>query len=115
MSDRKDEQMSSDKTYCMILCACPGDDQAESLAGLLVERKLAACVQIVPIRSFYEWKGEICRDEERLLLIKTRVSLYGDIEAFITQNHPYEVPEIVMCPITGGYNRYFAWIDDVTG
>lgn len=99
----------------MILCACPVDGHAEKLAGLLVENRLAACVQILPIRSFYAWKGEICRDEERLLLIKTRASLYWDIEAFIVQNHPYETPEIVRCEISGGLDRYFAWIDSVTG
>ncbi len=106
--------MSDHKGYCMVLCACPADDHAEKLAGLLVEGKLAACVQIIPIRSFYAWKGEICRDEERLLLIKTRDSLYEDMEACITQNHPYEVPEIVMCKIEGGLERYLAWIDSVT-
>ena len=107
--------MSDDKAYCMILCACPDDGHAEKLAGSLVENKLAACVQIIPIRSFYEWKGEVCRDEERLLLIKTRASLYGDIEAFIIQNHPYEVPEIVRCELAGGLDRYLTWIDSATG
>lgn len=106
--------MSDEKEYCMILCTSPDDVHAEKLAGSLVERRLAACVQVLPIRSFYVWKGEICRDEERLILIKARVDVYSQIETFIVQNHPYEVPEIVKCQIDGGLDRYLAWIDSVT-
>lgn len=105
--------MSDEKGYCMILCTSPDDAHAEMLADSLVERRLAACVQILPIRSFYVWKGEVCRDEERLILIKTRCDLYSQIETYIAQNHPYEVPEIVRCEIDGGLDRYLAWIDSV--
>ena len=107
-------RMSGEKAYCMVMCACPDSVLAEKLAGSLVANKFAACVQILPIRSFYQWKGAVCRDEEVLLLIKTRGSLYGEVEAFIARSHPYEVPEIVRCEITGGLQRYLAWIDDVT-
>ena len=107
--------MKVEKGYCMVMCTCPDDRHADNLAGLLVGKKLAACVQIVPIRSFYEWKGETCRDEERLILIKTRAALYRELEDFIIRNHPYEIPEIVKVDIAGGLGAYLAWIDSVTG
>ena len=105
--------MTGDDTYCVILCTCPNDEHAEKLARSLIEHKLAACVQITSVRSFYEWKGEILRDEERLLMIKTRKASYARIEDFVTLNHPYEVPEIVMLPINAGLERYFKWIDGI--
>lgn len=107
--------MKDAEGYCMVMCTCPDDGHAENLAGSLVERRLAACVQIVPIQSFYNWKGTLRRDGERLLLIKTRTTRYDDLEDFIIRNHPYEVPEIVRCEIRGGFVRYLAWIDEMTG
>jgi periplasmic divalent cation tolerance protein len=101
-------------SYCVVLCACPGDEIAESLAGALVKNRLAACVQIMPIRSFYEWEGKIHRDEELLLFIKTRNALYQQLEDFISKNHPYEVPEIVLIPMRNGLDKYLNWIDSVT-
>ena len=105
--------MPGNHSYGIVLCACPNDEFADELARSLVEHKLAACVQISPIQSFYEWKGEICRDDEKLLIIKSKTDLYPDLEQFIIKNHPYEVPEIVMVSITSGLERYFTWIDSV--
>jgi periplasmic divalent cation tolerance protein len=96
-----------------MFCSCPNNAQAEKLSRSLIEGRLAACVQIMPITSFYEWKGEICKEEECLLLIKTKNSLYKDIEDFLIKNHPYEVPEILMVPVTKGLEKYFTWIDTV--
>jgi periplasmic divalent cation tolerance protein len=107
--------MSPEEGYCMVMCTSPNDEHAEGLANALVERGLAACVQINPIRSVYTWKGEICREEERLLFIKTRSALYEEIEHFITRNHPYEVPEIVRVDLAGGLASYLAWIEGATG
>lgn len=107
--------MNAEKGYCMVLCTSPDEQHAENLADLLIGEKLAACVQLVPIRSFYQWKGKICRDEERLLLIKTRAALYGDLEKLIISNHPYEVPEILRFDIDSGLGSYLAWMDSVTG
>lgn len=106
--------MAASDGYCMMLCTCPDDDHAEGIARALIGNRLAACVQMLPIRSIYTWKGELCRDEERLLLIKTRSALYALVEDCILKNHPYEVPEIVKIPIETGLERYLAWIDDVT-
>jgi periplasmic divalent cation tolerance protein len=101
--------------YCMVICSCPNDAHADMLSRSLIESRLAACVQIMPIRSFYEWKGEICKEEECLLLIKTKSSLYNSIEDLISRNHPYEVPEILMVPATGGLEKYLNWIETVCG
>jgi len=108
------KRMTGKDGYCVVFCSCPSDEHAEKLARSLVESRLAACVQIIPIRSFYEWKGEIHRDEERLLLIKAKAGLYPELEDFITKNHPYEVPEIIQVPIKAGLRSYLDWIDGVS-
>ena len=101
--------------YCVILTTCGSKKEAENLARLLIERRLAACVQTTAISSFYEWKGNLNRDEEELLLIKTRYAQYGKVEQAIVDNHSYEVPEIIAIPIVGGLGEYLVWIDEVAG
>jgi periplasmic divalent cation tolerance protein len=86
-------------------------EQAEALARRLVDARLAACVQIVgPVTSIYRWKGEVSRDEEILLLAKTRQDLVGRIEAFFREAHPYEVPELIATPVVAGGGPYLAWL-----
>jgi periplasmic divalent cation tolerance protein len=86
---------------------------AERLAKALVERRLAACVQILgPIQSMYRWKGGLETAEEWLCLIKTRRDFYPRVEQAILELHPYEVPEIVVLPITTGSKTYLAWLED---
>ena len=88
---------------------------AERIAGLLVEKRLAACVQIVgPVLSIYRWKENIERAEEWQCLIKTRASLYNDVEAAIKVIHPYETPEIMAWPLLQGSHEYLAWLHEQT-
>jgi periplasmic divalent cation tolerance protein len=88
---------------------------AVKIAGMLIEKRLAACVQIVgPILSTYRWKENIESVEEWQCLIKTRACLYGDVEAAIKANHPYEVPEIIAFPILQGSREYLAWLHEET-
>ncbi len=82
---------------------------AKVLDGLL-ENRLAACVQTMPIQSAYRWKGAVNREAEVLALIKTKASLYPEVEAFIRSAHPYEVPEIIWVPIAAGLPAYLQWI-----
>ncbi len=90
-------------------------DDAERIAQTLVERRLAACVQIVgPIQSTYWWKEKIETAEEWLCLIKTRSDLYDAIEAAIIELHSYEVPEIVALPIVAGSANYLRWLVEET-
>jgi len=103
-----------DTQYAMIVNTCPNEETAKKIANILLEKKLAACIQLFPINSFYSWKGEICNDNEIILFIKCRQSSYTAIEEAIIANHPYEVPEIIMLPVIGGFNKYLDWIDDVS-
>ncbi|MDO9515256.1 MAG: divalent-cation tolerance protein CutA [Syntrophales bacterium] len=106
--------MAQATKYCVILTTCANREEAEKLARLLVESKLAACVQMTGVTSFYEWDGALNRDDEHLLLIKAPSSSYGEIEAFISHNHSYDVPEIIQLPIRAGSEAYLKWIDTVT-
>jgi periplasmic divalent cation tolerance protein len=109
------EQQTERKTgYCIVMTTCASTVDAERLAGVLLERGLAACVQVLDIQSHYMWKGERQRDAEKLLLIKARAGLYAQIESALLAIHPYETPEIVLTPLEAGSPAYFAWIDDVT-
>ncbi len=107
--------MDGQSRYCMVLTTCPTEEEARKIASLLIHERLAACVQITGITSFYEWKGTVNSEGEHLLLIKARADRYGDIESFILENHSYEVPEIVMIPIERGSASYLNWIDEVSG
>lgn len=100
--------------YCVILTTAGSQDEAHRLAELLVERKLAACVQIASIASVYRWQGQVQKEAEYLLLIKTTTHLYQNVEAAIVQNHSYAIPEIVRLPIVNGLERYLGWIAENT-
>jgi periplasmic divalent cation tolerance protein len=102
-------------TYCMITTAASNREAARTLARDLVDGKLAACVQLVAVDSVYSWRGERTEEAEVLLLIKTRTELYDEVEAAISTQHPYEVPEIMQVPIERGLPAYLNWIDEVTG
>ena len=86
-------------------------EKAEQLAAALVERRLAACVNIVgPIRSIYRWKDAIEREQEFLLMIKTTAGRAADLEVAFAELHPYELPERVELAIEGGSDGYLQWI-----
>lgn len=97
--------------YTLLLSTLPDFKEARKLAGLLVSRKLAACVSIVPgLESHYVWKGKKEQSKEVLLLIKTKASLYKTLEKNLLKHHPYEVPELIALPITRGYKQYLKWL-----
>lgn len=96
-------------------CTCPSAEVAEELARALVSERLAACVNILTgVRSVYRWGGQLETESEVLLLVKTRAArldaLIGRIEAL----HPYEVPEVIACPITAGNDNYLDWVRQCT-
>ncbi len=100
----------------IILCTCPDPATAERIAETVVGERLAACVNIVPgLTSIYRWEGQMQRDSELLLLIKTRQAVYPLLEARIRELHPYQVPEIVALSIRAGSAAYLDWIADHTG
>lgn len=104
--------MENEHGYSLVTSTCADKESAKAIAGLLVERRLAACVQIFPIESLYVWQGGVCDDNEVILLIKSKPELFDEIAAVIKENHSYEVPEVVQLPITGGLPEYLRWIDE---
>lgn len=88
-------------------------EDAEKIAGALVGERLAACVNVVPgLVSTYRWKGAVEKDEELLLLIKTRAERVEELGARLRALHPYELPELIVLPIAAGHGAYLDWIAD---
>ena len=100
--------------YVTIQTTVATEADGERIAEVLLSEGLAACVQLMPIRSRYVWKGEVRREDEQLLLIKTRQALFEPVRARIRTLHAYETPEIVALPITAGDVDYLGWIGEAT-
>ena len=97
--------------YLVVLCTCPDQECAHSLARQLVEQGLAACVNTLPgVKSTYLWEGKVESADEHLLLIKTSRAHYPRLEARIRHLHPYRTPEVVALPITAGSAEYLSWL-----
>ena len=95
----------------LVLTNLPDRAAAERLAVLLIEQRLAACVNILaPCRSVYRWKGVVQRDEEHPMLIKTTAERYPALEKALREGHPYELPEIIAVPIERGLPAYLDWV-----
>jgi periplasmic divalent cation tolerance protein len=95
----------------LVLTHLPNRESAEALARALLERRLAACVNILPpCRSLYRWKGAVETADETPLLVKTTEARYAALEAAIREGHPYELPDIVALPVTAGLPDYLAWV-----
>jgi periplasmic divalent cation tolerance protein len=100
--------------FGVLLTTAPSRDEAAKIANLLIGEKLAACVQLLPIESFYVWQGKTQNEAEVLLLVKTRATLFESVITRIKAVHSYSAPEIVATVFTAGFQGYFDWIDDVT-
>lgn len=99
----------------LILCTVPDSDVGAKLARGLVDAHLAACVNIIPgLRSFYTWQGKVEDDDEAQLFIKTRGTRYDAVERWLRENHPYDEPEVLALPITGGSRSYLEWLHEQT-
>jgi periplasmic divalent cation tolerance protein len=93
----------------VVLCTFPDLDQARQIGAALVERQVAACVNLIPgVESIYRWQGKVERAGEVLALIKT--TRYPDLEAALKELHSYEVPEILAIPVVAGLPAYLAWL-----
>ena len=97
---------------------CPNYTVAQKISYALIENKLSACANIIGgenaqvITSIYVWKGKIEKDNEHLIILKSRTALLDEIVSTVKINHPYEVPEIIAMPIMGGSKDYIQWIYD---
>lgn len=99
--------------YRLILSTCPNRRVAQRIASTLVEEKLAACVNLLPVlQSVYRWKGKVESAREVLMLIKARGRDEARVQARIRALHPYELPEVISVGIAGGDARYLAWIEN---
>lgn len=102
--------------YLQVLTTAGSEEEAAAIAAALIERRLAACVQISgPITSIYRWQGEIENAQEWHCLAKTAASRWDAVEAAIRERHPYDEPEIIATPIVAGAAGYLRWIDDSLG
>jgi periplasmic divalent cation tolerance protein len=94
-----------------IITTTASADDARRIAGALVERRLAACVQIVgPIESVYRWQGQVETATEFQCWIKSRSELYESVEQLVRELHPYDVPEILAVPVAAGSSAYLEWL-----
>lgn len=92
-----------------------GEDEAHALARMLVERRLAACVNVVPtVSSYYWWQGAIVEDREALLLAKTTAARLDELIAAVRSAHSYTVPAIAAWPVAAGNPDYLRWVEEET-
>jgi periplasmic divalent cation tolerance protein len=107
--------VDSDSPFVVVLSTFPADADPIPLAQALVDERLAACVNIFPVmKSVYSWQGATEHADERQLVIKTtRVRLH-ELEARLTELHPYDVPEFVVLPVIDGTRDYLSWLADST-
>ena len=108
MSDEREERRA-----VVILSTAPASE-AGDLARYLVDRHLAACVNVMPVQSFYRWEGAVYHEPEDLLIIKTTADLAERVTTTICSHHPYQVPEVIVLPIVNGSVPYLAWIREMT-
>jgi periplasmic divalent cation tolerance protein len=102
-------------TFILVFITVPSREVGHEIATLLVEENLAACVNIVTgITSIYRWQDAIERDDELLLIAKTKSSYFERLATTVKRVHPYEVPEVIALPVVAGSNEYLAWIDTET-
>lgn len=100
--------------YGIVLTTFENEQQAKLVIDEIIRCKLAACVQEIKIKSHYTWKGDLCHEDEVLVLFKTREELYPELEKKLLEIHPYDTPEILFINADKGSATYLAWIDEQT-
>ncbi|SRR6056297_227701 len=105
-----DPPQTSDEVWHVVTTVASVED-AHRLAGALMSRRLAACVQVeMPIRSFYVWENELHDDEEFRLTMKTTRGRFSELRDYLLESHPYDLPEILALPAIDGHPAYLAWV-----
>ena len=103
--------MADDKDCVLVLCNAPNGDVAGEIARSLVSTGLAACVNILgECRSIYSWEGEIEDERETPMLIKTTADRFEKTKERVVELHPYDVPEVIAVPISGGHEPYLKFV-----
>jgi periplasmic divalent cation tolerance protein len=99
-----------------VLVTAPDARSAESMARALVEERLAACVNVIPgLVSVYRWEGEVQRDQEALMILKTTEPRAAALRERVVQLHPYEVPEVLVLNVVDGHATYLRWVAEAVG
>lgn len=99
--------------HFIVLVTCGSRQEAETIARDLVERRLAACVNLLPgVTSVYRWQGAIEADEEVLLIAKTQRARFSALAERVKELHSYDLPEVIGAPIEAGLQAYLDWIDE---
>jgi len=100
-------------SYSIIMTTFPNQESLEKISSKLLESGLAACIQYFDVMSMFSWEGKINKEPEKLVLIKTKSSLFEDVKAVITEEHPYDVPELIQLPIEKMAEAYQLWMESV--
>ncbi|MCI5131302.1 MAG: divalent-cation tolerance protein CutA [Candidatus Electrothrix sp. EH2] len=101
----------TEEKYCLVLTTYADEANGGKIIEALLSERLAACIQKMPIQSYYHWQGQVAHDDENILLIKTTTALYDKVQETILAHHAYELPEVIHIPIAGGFADYLHWID----
>jgi periplasmic divalent cation tolerance protein len=101
--------------YVLVLTTLPADADAGTFAHTLVDARLAACVNLLPVMdSVYRWEGKVEQERERQLVIKTSRARLADLWERVRELHPYDVPEFLVLPIVDGHDAYLRWVGEST-
>jgi periplasmic divalent cation tolerance protein len=106
--------LKSRASFCIVSTTYSKGKVGSRIVEALLAARLAACVQVLPIRSFYTWKGKRVNDSEHLMLIKAKSSDFEEIKGTILKHHDYEVPEVIAVGIDQGSTGYLKWLAKVT-
>ena len=107
--------MATESTARVLLTTTDSAEEAERLASVLVEARLAACVQIGgPVRSVFRWEGAVSVEPEWQLWLKTDAARVDDLTARLVAEHTYDVPEVLVLPVLGGHGPYLSWVTEET-
>lgn len=106
------ESDSATAGYGVVLVTASSQEEGEAIANALVEAQLAACVTLIPVHSIYTWQGQVMKEQEWQMVIKTKLAQFPLLEQKIRELHSYEVPEIIALPIVAGSAPYLQWISE---
>lgn len=96
----------------VVFSTCSSQQEAEKIAANLIEKRIAACVNLIPgVHSIYRWRGKVEYSKEILLLIKSTRELLPQLQSEISRMHSYEVPEVLAVPVVDGMESYLEWMD----
>lgn len=104
-----------EEKFFMVWITVPNEEEGERIAKTLIEEQLVACANLVPhVRSFFVWENTFSEEKEVLLILKTRASLFHNLEKRVREIHSYKVPEIIATPIERGFQPYLEWVSQST-